>query len=393
VRVHCPVQVWLNWYTGQPTLFLPWEDSRPYEGGFKYNCLVARAALHDTGGRLANASVQLNDEECSNSMCALCRVTGPAVRVTVRGLCDLALFDRHYTYTIGSGGRPMYVGSHSSLITYDPTGRQWAWTDRKAPHSLATSHSPESSLLLGAHSVDFSGVLQDECTAAGARQLTVKLTTCQEGEFTCRDGQCVGMEQRCDQTSNCKDSSDEENCRTIVMKENYSKKIAPFTFDMQKQVNIPVKINISMTVVDVIKIKEVDHIYTLKFRLKLEWFDYRVKYHNLKKVRASNSLTLEEVNKLWIPNLVFENTLNNDAVEGTKDSEMTLTREDDFKRSGLDDPDEINIFDGKVNRITFEQIYTKTLQCVYRLQMYPFDTQVGGEGHLVQYVSRYVRWI
>lgn len=52
--------------------------------------------------------------------------------------------------------------------------------------------------------------------------------------------------------------------------------------------------------------------------------------------------------------------------------------------------DEINIFDGQQNRITFEQVlevlifltypptkvYTKTFKCTYQLQMYPFDTQV-----------------
>ena len=37
---------------------------------------------------------------------------------------------------------------------------------------------------------------------------------------------------------------------------------------------------------------------------------------------------------------------------------------------------EINIFEGRFNRITFEQVYTKTFKCEYQLQLYPFDTQV-----------------
>ena len=37
---------------------------------------------------------------------------------------------------------------------------------------------------------------------------------------------------------------------------------------------------------------------------------------------------------------------------------------------------EINIFEGQFNRITFEQVYTKTFKCTYQLQLYPFDTQV-----------------
>ena len=34
---------------------------------------------------------------------------------------------------------------------------------------------------------------------------------------------------------------------------------------------IPVNINVSMSVIDILKIEEVDHIYILKFRLVLEW--------------------------------------------------------------------------------------------------------------------------
>ena len=35
---------------------------------------------------------------------------------------------------------------------------------------------------------------------------------------------------------------------------------------------IPVNINVSMSVIDILKIEEVDHIYILKFRLVLEWY-------------------------------------------------------------------------------------------------------------------------
>ena len=31
---------------------------------------------------------------------------------------------------------------------------------------------------------------------------------------------------------------------------------------------------------------------------------------------------------------------------------------------------------GEDNRVTFQEVYTKTFKCVYQLQLYPFDTQV-----------------
>ena len=226
------------------------------------------------------------------------------------------------------------------------------------------------------HTFDFSGVREDKCTGKGSKELVVKLTTCKRGQFTCSDGQCIDMEQRCDQTSNCLDESDEDNCKTIIMKENYNKKIAPFSYDKVNQINIPVNINVSMSIIDILKIEEVEHVYVLKFRLILEWFDFRIKYYNLKTERSANALSLEEVQSLWIPFLVFENTENSEAVEGTKDTELTLTREGEYVTSTPDRVEEINIFEGQFNRITFEQIYTKEFKCVYELALYPFDTQV-----------------
>ena len=57
----------------------------------------------------------------------------------------------------------------------------------------------------------------------------------------------------------------------VQLQENYNKKIAPFSFDRVNNVNIPVNINVSLAVIDILKIEEVNHVYTLKFRLVLEW--------------------------------------------------------------------------------------------------------------------------
>jgi len=37
--------------------------------------------------------------------------------------------------------------------------------------------------------------------------------------------------------------------------------------------------------------------------------------------------------------------------------------------------EEINVFSGLENRLTFQRVYNKKFKCVYQLQMYPFDTQ------------------
>ena len=233
-------------------------------------------------------------------------------------------------------------------------------------------------MLLGVNTFDFSGVKDDPCTSSLSSKLVkIKVTACGSGQFTCDDGQCVSIDDRCNQISNCRDESDEDNCKMLVIKDNYNKKIAPFAFDYVKSEVIPVNVNVSMAILDILSIAEVDLVFDLKFRFVMVWYDYRLKYHNLKVVRSSNSFSRDEIDKLWIPNLVFSNTENSESTVGNDESEVTVTREGSFSESSVDVMEEINIFEGNQNRIIFQQVYSKSFKCLYELQLYPFDTQVS----------------
>ena len=91
----------------------------------------------------------------------------------------------------------------------------------------------------------------------------------------------------------------------LVMKDNYNKKIAPFDFDYESRMVIPVNVNISMAVMDVLSISETDLVYVLKFRFLMVWYDYRLKYHNLKERRSLNSLSRNEIDKVQKHNKTF----------------------------------------------------------------------------------------
>ena len=162
----------------------------------------------------------------------------------------------------------------------------------------------------------------------------------------------------------------------LVMKPTYNNKIAPFAFDEVASKISPANVNIKVSVIDVLSIKEKDLVYVLKFRMYMSWYDYRLKYHNLKESLSLNSLSLNEVVNLWIPFILFSNTEKSEFTEGDKESEMYISREGDFKESSLDIVDEINIFEGSENQILFKHLYSKEFRCLYQLQLYPFDTQV-----------------
>ena len=67
------------------------------------------------------------------------------------------------------------------------------------------------------------------CNNMKPYNITLKLSGCGEEEFTCSDGQCIDINKRCDQIVHCRDESDEEDCRLLVLKKGYNKNIIPFT--------------------------------------------------------------------------------------------------------------------------------------------------------------------
>ena len=105
------------------------------------------------------------------------------------------------------------------------------------------------------------------------------------------------MEERCDQVIHCRDNSDEKKCYLLVFKEeeSYSKKVPPFSIDTNDNSIIPVKVNVSTMLKNVLEISEFSHTIDLKLGITLEWYENRVLYHNLKSKDALNMFSDNEV--------------------------------------------------------------------------------------------------
>ena len=58
--------------------------------------------------------------------------------------------------------------------------------------------------------------------------------------------------------------------------------------------------------------------------------DYRLKYLNLKMARSQNALSIEDVHKLWIPFLVFDNTEKNEATKVGENNDTIYTSQQCF---------------------------------------------------------------
>ena len=69
--------------------------------------------MEDSGRTLATPSnPTINDEKCARGYCSICEVAAPVRRVTVRGLCQLSIFDRSIDnvklLSICTSGSPLY---------------------------------------------------------------------------------------------------------------------------------------------------------------------------------------------------------------------------------------------------------------------------------------------
>ena len=96
----------------------------------------------------------------------------------------------------------------------------------------------------------------------------MKLTGCNKTQFTCDDGQCVTMEERCNQIPDCDDESDELNCKILKLKEGYNKRVPPVSKTSKKIKTLkPVAVNVSLTLFKIVAIKEDDHSIQLQFQI------------------------------------------------------------------------------------------------------------------------------
>ena len=109
---------------------------------------------------------------------------------------------------------------------------------------------------------------------------------------------CVrSMNERCDQLVHCRDKSDENNCKLLVLEESYNKKVPPFNYNDTTDSVIPVSVKLSTILRNVLEISESTHTIHLKLGITLEWYENRAVYHNLKTVEALNVLSDSEVRK------------------------------------------------------------------------------------------------
>ena len=271
----------------------------------------------------------------------------------------------------------IYVGQSTKLY-YNHTQGVWVMWQHKFNHEpryLATVKASQTNMALGANTWTVNNDAKECNTNNGDTYDTIlTLSACSEDQFTCKDGNCVRMEQRCDGRSDCYDESDEMECKIIKLKSSYSVGISPPPQKYRNKSDIFVSIDIK----DILELDEIGKVFQVKFILYLTWIDSRLTYQNLKKDPNLNVLLLEDQKKIWTPAVIFSNTKDDDR---TQIDEYTLVRvlpNEDFlyTKSDMSVKENIFYFKGSENILELSRTYRVDFLCNYDMALYPFDTQI-----------------
>ena len=86
------------------------------------------------------------------------------------------------------------------------------------------------------------------------------------------------------------------------MEDGYNKKVPPI--NVRENVNF----SVSIELLRLVDINEADYSIEIQFEISLLWKDNRATFHNLKLSDSLNALTQEDIEQLWLPRVIYENT-------------------------------------------------------------------------------------
>ena len=134
----------------------------------------------------------------------------------------------------------------------------------------------------------------------------------------------------------------------------------------------PVNVNVSIDILKLVDINEVDYSIEIQFEISMKWTENRATYHNLKEKDSLNALQKRDFEKLWLPEVIYENTDQKESTRlgefgaGEWKTRVIVKREGTQTPIGSNSVDETQIFKGSENSLVMSQVYTHPFQCNYK---------------------------
>ena len=112
---------------------------------------------------------------------------------------------------------------------------------------------------------------------------------CQDNEYECDDGGCINIEQRCNEVRDCKDNSDEDDCRTLDFDvEQYHKDKPPLPFTgmgvagTKYGLSRRTSVKVDVVVMSLNTFQELEMTFKATVKLVMTWRDNRLNFRNIK---------------------------------------------------------------------------------------------------------------
>ena len=134
-------------------------------------------------------------------------------------------------------------------------------------------------------------------------------------------------------------------------------------------------VTISITMLNILAVKELDGIWHPKFILQMEWFDSRLQMQNLEDDMQLNVLTSDERNDPWVPIVIFNNHKDRRRLVLDSKTSFAVRKAGNATKNRLEDLEAAEVYNGNVNPFVYKRSSSLQLECDFDLRSYPFDTQ------------------
>ena len=305
------------------------------------------------------------------SLCPVCEIKGNPV-FTVRGICTLANYDWNYYLSVDDKNQiNFYEGYKSTNIIFDQKSQEWMISS-KPEHSIKFLGKLKVNNFTSNHPIGRKKwYIQDYLCKTSNLQQVVAISACDvTAQFTCNSGHCIDIANRCDETKQCLDGSDEKFCTLVKIPPSYSLSNAPRTSNDDQTLKIITKINI----LNIDSIDSVNMIVTLTMKIILEWFDSRLMFSNLM-YHTENIMPEEHADRIWSPlrDMTYENAV---IGEVTYDSDYIINIVPIVpERWDVSSPRENRVYNGSYNPLILTHRKRIKFGCTFDVTRFPFDDE------------------
>jgi hypothetical protein len=110
--------------------------------------------------------------------------------------------------------------------------------------------------------------------------------------------------------------------------------------------------------------------------LKPYRIDWRLTFYNLRKNGTlQNNVGTKEKDEIWIPNLLFANSIKERLVENDKFSILAIQQNGTGQQITNEYLQENIVYKGSENFLVYSRIYMMDLGCEFEQHSFPFDSQ------------------